>query len=159
MDNSNRKILEILQDNGSITNSELANQVGLSPATTLERVRKLENSGVIAKRVALLNPKKIGKGTIAFVLVSMATHSAESIRQFPNDVQKLTDVLECYHVAGEQDYLLKVIVADMQQYEDFLINKLTNVPNLGKVQTWFVISTVKYQTGIALNEPQRKEDS
>ena len=151
IDTVNKNILDILQENGSITNAELANQIGLAPATTLERVRKLENSGVISKRVALLNHKKVGKDTTAFIAISMAEHSTNALRRFNIEIQQMPEVLECYHIAGEEDYLLKVVVDNMQQYEKFLVQRLSEMSNLGKIRTLFVLSTVKYQTKIPLN--------
>ncbi len=151
-DQINRKILDLLQEDSSITNAELAEKLNLSPAAVFERVKKLEKSGVIRKKVAILNPEKIGKETIAFVSISMSGHSAKSVKKFWKEIEKLPEVLECYHIAGEDDFILKVIVENMQCYEKFLLQKLISLENIGKIRTSFVMSTVKYNTKIPLSK-------
>ncbi len=152
IDAINKKILELLQEDSSITNVELAEKLNLSPTTVFERVKKLEQKGIISKRVVLLNPAKVGKGTIAFISISMSGHSAKSVKNFWKEIEKLPEVLECYHIAGEEDFILKVIVENMQCYEKFLLHKLISIENIGKIRTSFVMSTVKYQTKIPLTE-------
>ncbi len=151
LDAIDRTILTTLQENGRITNKELSEKVGLSPPPMLERVKKLERQGYIKKYVALLDAEKVGCGTMAFVSVSMAEHSAKSIEDFRQDVERFPEVLECYHLAGNEDYLLKVATKNMNEYESFIVDKLTTVKNLGKVRTAFVLSTVKHETKLPIS--------
>lgn len=150
IDDINKKILDLLQENSSITNADLAEKLSLSPTTVFDRVKKMEQEGIISKKVVLLNPAKVGKETIAFISISMSGHSANSVKNFRKSIEDLPEVLECYHISGEDDFILKVIVENMQCYEDFLLHKLIALKNIGKIRTSFVMSTVKYQTKIPL---------
>ena len=150
MDEIDRQILNLLQDDGQMTNAELARQVGLAPATTLERVRKLKQRGVIRGFVALVDPAKVDRGTLAIVEVSLASHKAEKVAAFRDRVSALPEVLECYHLTGERDYLLKVVVGTIQEYEDFLLTKLAVIDNVGTIHSSFVLSTVKHETKIPI---------
>ena len=122
-DEIDKKILNILQENGRITNADLAAKVGLSPPPMLERVKKLEKNGVITKYVALLDPIKIDKSTIVFVSLTLARHRIKSIELVKEEMKKFPEVLECYSITGEEDYLLKVIVKDVSEYEKFMHHK------------------------------------
>ncbi|QXD16831.1 Lrp/AsnC family transcriptional regulator [Rhodocaloribacter litoris] len=153
LDHIDRQILDILQEDGGITNVELARRVGLAPATTLDRVKKLRQRGVIRGYVALVDPSKVNQGTIAFVQVTLNAHGADFVQAFREQVQTLPEVLECYHISGESDYLLKVVAPNIQQYEDFLLHKLASIPNIGKIHTSFVLSTVKHATKIPVQMP------
>ena len=150
IDATNKKILRILQKEGAITNAELASRVGIAPATTLERVKKLENSGIIKKFVALVDPEKVGKGITAFVEISLNDHSSKAVKLFNKEVRKIPEVLECYHVAGDTDYILKVVTADIKSYELFAIEKLAHIANVGRISTRFVLSEVKRETCIPI---------
>ena len=154
LDPVDRKILSILQENGRITNVKLAAEVGLSPPTVLERVRKLEERGIIEKYVALVNPAKVGWGLCAFVLVSLSFHRRKEIDRFRTEVLDLPEVLECYHVAGEGDYLLKVAARDIQAYRDFLVTRVTTVEVVQRVQTMIVFETMKRETKLFVDEDQ-----
>ncbi|MFQ6618176.1 MAG: Lrp/AsnC family transcriptional regulator [Fidelibacterota bacterium] len=146
LDEIDRKILSILQDNGRIRNRELANRIGLSPPSALERVKKLEKKGVIKRYVALLNPVSIGKDTVMFVAVSLIIHQENAIEKFTSAVMSLPEVLECYHITGTSDYLLKVAVRDVAAYEEFVLHKLLKIPVIQNIQTSVVLSTVKQNT-------------
>ncbi len=148
LDKINKKILNLLQENTSITNAELAETLKLPATTVFDRVKKLEQNGIIAKKVALVNPEKIGKETIAFVTLSLNGHSAENVKKFWKAIENIPEILECYHVSGESDFILKVIVENVRAYEKFLLEKLTAIENIGKINTSFVMSTIKYQTKI-----------
>jgi len=150
MDHIDRQILDLLQEDGAITNVELSRTVGLAPATTLDRVKKLKQNGVIRGYVALVDSSKVNQGTISFVSVTLAEHTAERVRAFRESVQALPEVLECYHISGENDYLLKVVSTDIGGYEDFLLHRLAPMPGLGKIHTSFVLSTVKHETKIPI---------
>ncbi|MDX9801482.1 MAG: Lrp/AsnC family transcriptional regulator [Spirochaetia bacterium] len=151
IDETNKQILNILQEDGAITNAELAKRIGLAPASTLERVKKLERTGIIKKYVALVDSEKIGKGIIAFVEISLNDHSAETIKQFNHDIIKIPEVLECYHISGDKDYLLKVATDSIKNYEVVALEKLAVIPHVGKISTLFVLSTIKSETSIYLN--------
>ena len=144
------KILEILQTQGRISNVQLASAVGLSPSAVLERVRKLEERGIIERYVTLLDNRRLGLGTIAFVSVSLNLHHADSIENFHRFIRESGKVLECYHVAGGEDYLLKVYARDIEDYELFLLSSLTRTKGIDKVRTMFVLSTLKRETAIPL---------
>ncbi len=150
LDNTNREILSILQNDGSITNADLARKVGLAPASTLERVRKLENSGIISGYAALVNHEKVGVPILAIVEITMSDHSAASIKAFQDAVQEIPEILECYHVAGEKDFILKIVAKDIPDYERLAVAKIAVIPNLGRVSTMFVLSTKKQRTNIPL---------
>jgi Lrp/AsnC family leucine-responsive transcriptional regulator len=152
LDLVDRKILAILQKNGRITNVKLASEVGLSPPTVLERVRKLEERGVIEKYVALVDPAKVGLGLCAFVQVSLSFHREKEIDRFRGEVLEFPEVLECYHVAGEGDYLLKVASKDIQAYRDWLVTKLTTLEVVQRVQTLIVFETMKRETKLSVDE-------
>jgi Lrp/AsnC family leucine-responsive transcriptional regulator len=151
LDNADKKILNILQANGRITNSQLAKEVGLSPPPMLERVRKLEKNGIIKKYVALVDPKKLDRGTIAFVAVSLRFHRQDAIQEFVTEIQKIPEVLECHHITGEEDYLLKVVIKDISEYERFLLEKLTRFSGISKIKTSFILSTLKQETKIPVD--------
>ena len=151
LDQTNRKILTLLQDNGRMTNAELAERTGLSPAGTLERVKKLERRGVILKYVALVDPVQLGKNLVAFVTLSLVSHRAEVVENFRRQVCRLDQVLECYHISGDSDYILKVLTHDMADYEHFLIHTLAALDGVGQVRTQFVMANVKQGTSIPID--------
>lgn len=150
LDEINRKILEILQTNSSITNADLATKIGLAPASTLERVRKLENNGVIKGYVALVDSEKVGKGTTVFVIINMASHNSTSIKDFKKHISNLPEILECHRLAGDKDYILKIVIEDIKEYEKFSREKLALIPNIGKMNTYFSLSSPKNQTAIPI---------
>jgi len=151
LDKINKKILIILQKDGSITNADLAKRVGLAPASTLERVKKLETAGVIRKYVCLVDQEKVGRDITVFVEVSLAIHTASSIESFTREIISFPEVLECHHVAGDKDFLLKVVAGDIAQYRDFALDKLARLEGIGKVQTLFSMKTVKNSTLIPID--------
>lgn len=155
-DDIDRKILDILQTNCKITNAQLASEVGISPSSMIERVKRLENSKVIKKYVALVTPEKVGSGTLAIVAVSLSLHQLEPVDKLKKCLNEISEVLECYHVAGEEDFILKVAVKDIQQYQDFVLNKLSKIEGINKIKTTFVLSTVKYQTKLSVAEKEEE---
>ena len=150
IDETDRRLLRLLQEDGQTTNAELARQVGLAPATTLERVRKLKQRGVLRRVVGLVDAEAVGLGTTAFVSVSLASHEADQVGAFRDRVSALPEVLECYHLTGASDYLLKVVFSSIHAYEDFLLHRLAVIPNVSKIHTSFVLSTVKHETRLPL---------
>lgn len=151
IDQVDKKILDILQQDARITNLELANRIGISPPATLERVKRLEKNGVIKKYVALVDPAKISKGTFALVSVALMIHQIPSIDSFTKQINKLDEVLECYHITGSDDFMLKVAVENIEKYEQFILQKLTKIKGVSKVTTNIVLSTVKFNTKIHID--------
>lgn len=151
LDETDKKILNILQEDARITNVQLASRVGISPPAMLERVKRLESNNIIRRYVALLNPEEIGKNTFALVSVSLAVHQLPSIDSFTKQIKKLDEVLECYHVTGQDDFMLKVAVKNIHEYENFILNKLTKIKGVSKLNTSFILSTVKYNTKIQID--------
>ena len=137
------QILDLLSKNGKLGNKEIAAVIGLSTTPTFERVKRLEKKGIIKGYVAILDKKKIGKGLKVFCQVSLKSHNAEIIDGFEAEIVHLSEVSACYHIAGDFDYSLFIEVADMDEYQQFLKQKLANIPNIANVQTAFVMSTLK----------------
>jgi len=131
-----------------MTNTELAKRVGLTPAPTLERVRRLERDGIIRKYVALVDQAKLGKPVTAFVSVIMRSHGQRTSDAFRKAVARLAEVLECHHIAGDQDFLLKVVAASPLDYEPFVLERLTKIAGIEKINTTFVLSSPKVETRI-----------
>ena len=151
IDQTDKKILDILQEDAKITNIELANRVGISAPATLERVKRLEKNGVIKKYVALVDPAKVSKGTFALVSVALMIHQIPSIDSFTKQINKLEEVLECYHITGSDDFMLKIAVENIEKYELFILQKLTKIKGVSKVTTNIVLSTVKFNTKIHID--------
>jgi len=151
IDAINKQILAILQDNGSITNSDLAAQIGLSPATTLERVKKLKKEGIIRKTVALVNPEMVDQNILAWVEISMLDHSSQASKMVRDAIKNISSVLECYHIAGEQDFLMKVVTKDIKTYREIAAEQIAKIPNIGKINSKFVLYIVKEETQIPIS--------
>ena len=145
IDAIDQKILLNLQANGRITNSELAKRVGLSPAPTLERVKKLERQGVITGYQARLDPGMVGVGIQTFVEVTLARHGHDIIFEFIKATKDIPEIIGCYYVTGRADFLLRVAARDMKDYENFLLHKLTTIPNIQHVETMIMLSNFKEQ--------------
>jgi len=143
MDTIDVQILGHLQEHGRITNSELARRVGLSAPSVLERVRKLEESGVITGYTALVDSEKVGRGTTCLVALSLSLHQKDRIEVFSSAIEQIPEVLECCHITGEEDYMLRVSVRDMAHYEHLLLSKLTKIPGVSKIKTMVVLSRIK----------------
>lgn len=144
------RILELLQNDGRLSNVDLAKAVGLTPAPTLERVRKLESAGYIRGYAAHLDGAALGCGTTAFVSVVLQSHRLDTSVRFREACERLPEVLECHHIAGEEDFLLKVVTAGPAEYERFVLETLTRVTGIEKVKTTFVLSTSKMTTALPL---------
>lgn len=150
LDATDKTLLRLLQTDCKQTTKALANVLGLSVTAVYERIKKLENYGVINKYVALLNKNTIGKTFVAFCHVKLAQHKQDYVVKFEREVAKLPEVLECYHISGDYDYILKVIVEDMQVFREFMVKKLTNINHIGSTQSMFMINEVKHTTQIVL---------
>ncbi len=150
LDRTDRRILKLLQEDGRLSNVDLAQQVGLSPTPCLERVRKLEREGFIRGYVALADPELLNANTVAFIQVSLSNTSTENLRQFNREMNQLVEVEACHMVAGGFDYLLKIRCADMQHYQRFLGEQLANIPLVAQTHTYVVIEEVKSETAIPI---------
>jgi DNA-binding Lrp family transcriptional regulator len=142
-DKIDRKILEILQKSAKITNAQLSKEIGLSPAPTLERVKKLENIGVINSYHAKLDTSKIGLGVTTFVLVTLVGHNRENIEQFIEEINKIDEVIECHHITGAGDFILKIISKDIPAYQKLMLEKVSDIKVVDNMQSMVVLSTFK----------------
>lgn len=150
LDNTDISILAFLQNDSKLTNKEIAAQLNLTTTPVYERIKRMEREGIIDKYVALVNPEKVGLQLTAFCDVSLKEHSKDFIEKFEQEISAFSEVSECYHIAGTFDYLLKIFVVDMSAYQNFIIHKLATLENIGKVQSSFVMTTVKKSTVIEI---------
>ena len=152
LDRYDRQILEVLQQDGRLSNQDLADRIGLSPSPCLRRVRTLEESGLITGYRALLDAKKLGLSLMALIHISMDQHTPERFANFEAQVGELPEVLECLLITGQDaDYQLKVVVADMDGYQDLLLNRITRIPGVTGVRSSFVLRRVVDKTALPLN--------
>jgi DNA-binding Lrp family transcriptional regulator len=143
LDTQDIKLLKLLEANAKLTNKELAAQLGLTITPVHERVKKLEREGYVTRYKAEIDRKKVGLSLLVFCSVSLKNHQREFIEKFEQDVMHLDEVVECYHTGGMFDYLLKVMVSDMEVYQKFVSNKLADLDNIGNVRSSFVMSEIK----------------
>ena len=140
------KLLKMLQTDAKQTTKQLSVKLNLSVTAVYERIKKLEREGVIEKQVVLLNRNKIKKAFVVFCHLKLMQHTKEFISDFEKDVVKLNEVLECFHVSGDYDYILKICVADMEEYREFMVTKLTTLQHIGSTHSTFMIGEVKNTT-------------
>ena len=152
LDQIDRRLLAELQDDGRVTNVELAHRVGLTAPPCLRRVRALEDSGVIKGYHAELDTAKLGFAITVFALVSLKSQAEESLRQFEDHMRTLPEVRECHMLNGEIDFILKIVSKDLQSFQEFLTSKLTPAPNVASVKTSLTIRTAKQLPGVPLDE-------
>ncbi len=143
LDRTDLKILKALQENCKVTNIQLSQQVGLSPAPTLERVKKLENAGYILSYHGVVDPQKIGLGLTALIQVALTRQMDNAIQSFHDQVLDVEEIVECYQLTGDFDYLLKVIVEDIPAFEKLITEKLSKIEEIGQMQTNVVLSKIK----------------
>ncbi len=143
LDKTDRKILTLLQRNSNITNALLAKEIGLSPAPTLERVNKLENAGVIKSYHAVINPAAVGLGVSTFVMVTLRGHNKENINTFMKAINQIEEVVECHHVTGSGDFILKTVCADIAAYQQLMLEKVSNIEVVDSLQSLVILSTMK----------------
>lgn len=149
-DTTDKKLLQLLQEDSRRTTKELAPKLGLSVTAVYERVKKLEREGVISKYVALLDRNKVDKGFVVFCHLKLIQHTREYLTRFEKEVTRLDEVLECYHVSGDYDYILKIFVRDMEAYREFMVTKLTTLQHIGSTHSTFMIGEVKNTNVIAV---------
>ena len=150
LDETDIKLLKILQKNSKFTVKELAQQVNLSASPVFERVKKLEQDGFIKNYIAVLDSEKLNKGFIVFCNVKLKQHDKNIGNQFVNDILSIDEVVECYNISGDFDFLLKVQVQDMKHYQDFVFNKLGSLESIGSTHSSFVMSEIKNSYGITI---------
>lgn len=155
MDRYDRQILEILQQDGRISNQDLAERIGLSPAPTLRRVRALEDSGMIVGYRTLLDAKKLGLSLMALVYISMDQHTPERFEHFEAQIAGMPEVLECLLITGQSaDYQLKVVVPDMDAYQSLLLTRINRIPGVSGVHSSFVLRRVVDRTALPVQIDQ-----
>ncbi|HEY8554104.1 MAG TPA: Lrp/AsnC family transcriptional regulator [Burkholderiales bacterium] len=150
LDRTDRLILQVLQEEGRLTNQELAARVNLSPSPCLRRVKALERAGVIRQYVALVDPKKVGLGLLAYVTVKLERKGRASAEEFARAIQSWKEVVACYAMTGDMDYLLRVLVEDLDHYSAFVMEKLLKLPNVLDVKSNFVLERLKDTTAVPL---------
>ncbi|MBP6385260.1 MAG: Lrp/AsnC family transcriptional regulator [Pseudarcicella sp.] len=143
LDQIDHKVLEILQQNAKITNAQLSKEVGLSPAPTLERVKKLEVSGVIQSYHAQLDREKVGLGVTTFVSITLTGHRKQVTESFVAQINGIQEVIECHHITGSGDFLLKIIAKDISSYQKLMLEKINEIEEVASTQTMVILSTFK----------------
>jgi len=151
LDEIDLKILAALQKDARISNQLLAECVGLSPSPCLRRVRQLEEDGVIRRYVTLLDPRALGRGLHAFVEVRLDRQTRASVDRFEAEIVKFPEVLECHFMAGDADYLLRVVVKDLDEFRAFHMNKLVKVPGVANVKSSISMKQIKYTAEFAVD--------
>ena len=150
LDLIDKKLLFLLQNDCKKTTKALSLKLNLSVTAVYERIKKLEREGIIDKYVVLVNRSKAEKGFVVFCQIKLIQHTKEFIIKFENDVKILKEILECHHVSGDYDYILKIVVKDMEAYREFLVTKLTTLEHIGSTHSTFMISEVKNTTVIEI---------
>ncbi|MCT4561326.1 MAG: Lrp/AsnC family transcriptional regulator [Crocinitomicaceae bacterium] len=150
LDSTDRKLLNLLQEDSKRPIKELAELLNLTVAPVHERIKKLEKSGLIKKYVALVNLDQMERNLITYCSVTIEKHSFKSLDGFETAIRDFDEVMECYMIAGGHDFLLKIIVTGMEEYQHFLLDKLSRVKGVTNVNTQFVMKSVKYSTAIKL---------
>ena len=156
LDHSDIRILQLLQYDARLTTKEIADKLGKTITPVYERIKWLESAGYIQRYVAVLDRNKIDKSLIAFTNVQLKEHAQAMLKSFEKEIVKFTEVMECYHMTGIYDYLLKIAVKDMNEYQDFIVNKLAKLSNIGTVQSGFVMTEIKQHTAYAITLPPAK---
>ncbi len=148
LDEIDKKIVSILQKEGRLSNKELAERINLTTTPTLERVRRLEKNNVIQGYTAILNKESIGKGFSAFVSVTLSVHQLNLMGEFTDAIKSIPEILACYNTTGEGDFLLHIVAKDVKDFEQFLRAKLTTLPDVQRLHTSIVLSTIKEEFNI-----------
>ena len=150
LDSIDWKILGLLQGDARMSNVDLAKAVGLSPSPCLNRVRALEEAGYISRYVTLLNALRVGLKVSVFIQVTLERQIESALERFENAIRGRPEVMECYLMTGDADYLIRVVVADIQVLEEFILKFLTKLPGVGNIKSSFALKQVKYQTALPL---------
>ena len=148
LDGTDSKLLNLLQKNSKQSTKQLSLELNLSVTAVYERIKKLEHQKIITNYVALIDKKKVEKSFLVFCHVKLTQHSKQYIQSFEKEILKLEEVSECFHVSGDYDYIIKVYLKDMEAYREFMVTKLTAIPNIGSTHSSFAIEEVKNSTHI-----------
>jgi Lrp/AsnC family leucine-responsive transcriptional regulator len=151
LDATDKLILQILQEEGRLSNAELARRVSLSPPATHARLRRLEEDGFIRQYAALLDREKAGFDMLCFVQISLQLHQPQQVEAVRAAIREMPEVLECHHVTGEYDYLLKVVIHNRKDLERFVLERLTPVPGVARIHTSLVLTEVKATTALPVD--------
>lgn len=143
LDQTDRKILQILQKEAKITNANLAKRIGLSQAPTLERVKKLENTGIIKSYHAKLDNESLGLGVSTFVMVSLKGHNKTNIQEFVKEIDLIEEIIECHHITGSGDFILKIISHDIASYQQLMLEKISDIDVIDNMHSMVILSTFK----------------
>ncbi len=152
IDEKDLAILSQLQQDSTITNAELAKQVGLSPSACLGRSKRLKENGMIKQFVAVLDEQKVGLEIVTFVFVTLQPHDRKTTEEFLDAIRRIPHIMECYNISGNYDYLLKILAPSISAYRNFVIDTLIEVPGVGKVETTVVLSSEKLSHQLPLSD-------
>ena len=152
LDSIDQKILSILQTNAKITNAQLSQEIGLSPAPTLERVKKLEKSGIIKSYHAQLDEAMLGLEVSTFVQVTLTSHNKKNIALFMSAINSIDEVIECHHITGSGDLLLKIITKDISSYQELILEKISEIEVVDNLQSMVILSTLKNSHHLPLTD-------
>jgi Lrp/AsnC family transcriptional regulator, leucine-responsive regulatory protein len=150
LDKIDKHIVKLLQEDAKQTTKEIANKTNLSVTAVYERIKKLERDDIITNYVALVNKNKIEKSFMVLCWIKLEKHSKPFLTKFETEVRKIDEVLECFNITGDYDYLLKVLVKDMDAYREFMVTKLTTLNHIGSTRSTFVITSIKNTTSISI---------
>ena len=150
IDPIDREILAVLQGDASLSNAEVSRRVGLSGSPCWRRIQRLESAGLIRARVALLDAEKLGLSIVVFASVKLSSHGRQALPEFEAAIREYPEVLECYTVTGEVDFILRILTRDMQSYERFLRDHLLQMPTVAEVHSTIALTQVKYTTALPL---------
>ena len=150
LDATDKKILQLLQEDSKQTTKQLSLKLNLSVTAIYERIKKLEREGIITDYVALVDPELLNAKLTVFCQVSLVQHTEDIVKAFETDILKFPEVVSCFHVSGDNDYLIKVLVPNMKAFRQFIVKKLTSLKYLGSTKSSFVMNTVKDSTAIPI---------
>ncbi len=150
LDQKDFQILKLLQQDANITNKEIASATGLTITPVYERIKKLTSSGIIKNKTYVLDRKKLGFNLMVLISVSLNQHLKESVKNFIKEIVKCKEVVECFHLTGSFDFHLKVYVNDMDEYQGFILNKLSAINNIGHMESYFVMKEIKNTTSLPI---------
>ena len=143
IDDIDKKIIQILQEEGKIATKELAERVNLSTTPVFQRVKRLEKNGIISNYAAIINPEKLGPRIIVFAEVNLKIHKQQELEEFEKTMSDLKEVLECHHITGKYDYLLKISVRDMTEYRQFIMDRISKIKNIDNITSSIALKEVK----------------
>lgn len=150
LDDTDKAILKLVQKNSRMTIKEMASKLNVSTTPIFDRMKKMEKAGVIKDYVALVDPKTIGRNLIVFINISLKEHGKKAINEFVKNIVKFPQVIECHHITGNADFLLKLIMKDIEDYNHFILDELSIIPHIGRVESRFSLSQRKHVTELPI---------